>query len=193
VSGAYAALLLALASVSPLPVAAHSGPPFVVVADQTAGPYTISVWADPDLGGGQILVQVAAPAGAQPAVSVAARPLDGHLAEVVVPAERGGPNKSVGADTWVATLPFDAEGTWALTVQLAGAEGEGRLTAPVDVRPDGPSPGEAWLYVMPFALLAAAWLFGRWRHRDRGAAPAPDSPDADPADDRVDTQVPTGR
>lgn len=173
-------LLALLAGLRPAPTAAHSGPPFALTTNQAAGPYTVTVWADPDLGGGQVLVQLLAPEGAQPAVTVAARPLDGHAAETRVSAVRGGENKSVAANTWVASLPFDAEGTWALTVQLAGAEGVGSLTAPVDVLPEGPTRGDAWLYVMPFALLAAAWLVGRLRHRNPQSSPA----SADTAPDR---------
>ena len=52
-------------------VRAHSGPPFPVVSNQTSGPYTISVWTDPDStddgsAGGQFWVVVHAARGDAP-------------------------------------------------------------------------------------------------------------------------------
>ena len=46
--GVRTALLLvcALAIASPAP--AHSGPPFPIVSTETRGPYSISIWTDPD-------------------------------------------------------------------------------------------------------------------------------------------------
>jgi hypothetical protein len=121
------------------------------------------VWVDPDIGGGQVLVQLHAPAGARPQVEVGAVPLDGHRGALRVPGERGGPGRPVAADTWLALVPFDSEGSWALTVRLDGPAGTGELRTSADAVPDGPTAGEVWIYVLPFVLLAGLWVVGRIR------------------------------
>jgi hypothetical protein len=181
--------MLAIAAVVLLnhPALAHDGPPYQVIADAAAGPYIASVWADPDLGGGVIYLMVqppateasvdsTAPAGSQPAVAspadtagspievtVAARPADGHLPEVLYPA-RFDPAAGSDDQRYIADISFDAEGSWDLRVMLRGAAGEGELATAVDVRPsDGPESWEVWIYLLPFALLALVFVWARWR------------------------------
>jgi len=42
------ALALLIPLLTPSRAAAHSGPPFPIVADRVAGTYRVSIWTDPD-------------------------------------------------------------------------------------------------------------------------------------------------
>ena len=63
---------------------AHVGSPYPVLLEQPVGPYVVSALADPDVGVGTFLVQVALPGGstvpADTAVTIWVRPQDGHAA-----------------------------------------------------------------------------------------------------------------
>jgi len=149
------------------PALAHSGPPYRVLPPTAAGPYTVAIWADPDVGAGTIYVMVE-PAGAATGgaseVSVAVRPADEHIAEAVYPARLDPVAGS--ADRFVANVPFDAEGEWALRVMLHGAAGDGELATALQATPaEGPQAWETWLYIFPFALLGGALAWGLWRSR----------------------------
>src|SRR6476659_3503198 len=69
------------------PAAAHQGPPFPILVDQTAGPYVVSVWTDPDIGTGTFFVILEAPEGkrlpARTRVRIGIRPVSGRLPEVL--------------------------------------------------------------------------------------------------------------
>ena len=71
------------------PAAAHDGPPFPLMLDEKAGPYTVSVWADPDVGTGTFFIYVDAPGGSAKdvAVTVSVRPKSGRLPASSYPAE----------------------------------------------------------------------------------------------------------
>lgn len=185
-----AALLTGSAAMACLshPALAHQGAPYQVLAKTAAGPYIASVWADPDVGAGTVYVMVqpsaadAAADSTEPAesaleVTVAARPADGHLPETIYPA-RLEPVGGAGAQRYVATVPFDAEGSWDLRIMLQGAAGAGELQTAVDVTPvDGPQLWEVGIYLLPFALLALVFVWARWRGRgelaERDAADGP--------------------
>ncbi len=150
---------------------AHSGAPYRVIAPAPAGPFTVSVWADPDVGAGTIYVLVepaSSAGGGAHEVSIAVRPMDGHLAEAVYPTRlepAGGT-----ADRFIATVPFDTEGQWAMRVLLQGPEGRGEAATSLQVTPaEGPQRWETWLYIFPFALLAFVWLWRVWVARGERA------------------------
>ncbi|MGV3720338.1 MAG: hypothetical protein ACO1SX_05450, partial [Actinomycetota bacterium] len=43
-------VMLALLLLSATPALAHQGPPYPIIVDRAVGPYTFTVWADPDVG-----------------------------------------------------------------------------------------------------------------------------------------------
>ena len=63
-----------------------------MLVDRPVGPFTVSVWGDPDVGTGTFYVVVEPAAGrvlpADLAVGVGTRPVSGRLPEAVYPAKR---------------------------------------------------------------------------------------------------------
>jgi hypothetical protein len=155
-----------LAGLAPAGVArAHTGPPFVVLSERPVGPYTATVWADPDVGGGGFIIEASLAGAALPegaSVTVSARPLDGRTGAVSGPAQRQETN---GGRVFLATLPFDGEGDWEARVTIEGPDGRGEAVFQLQVTP----PIEGWvtttLCMLPFVLLGAAWLVGLWLQR----------------------------
>src|SRR5262245_40899153 len=78
-------LALGLGLVFAAPAAAHRGPPYPVLVDRRIASYTLSVWADPDVGTGTFFV-VFDPdpfrSASDPIVTIEARPSDGRLPPV---------------------------------------------------------------------------------------------------------------
>jgi hypothetical protein len=165
-----AALALAAASAT---LRAHSGPPFPIVTDVVRGPYTISIWTDPDAtddgsAGGQFWVVLAlSPKDArippETRVTVSARGIAGP------PDKYGGrpPRPAVSAvaapvrdDTanQFAALRMDREGPYEIRVDVDGPLGraviDSRVDATYDLRP--PSYMLAW-YLAPFLLVGFLW------------------------------------
>jgi hypothetical protein len=157
-------------------IAAHDGPPFPIVSTRTAGPYTISVWTDPDTtddgtAGGQFWVTLeAAGGGTVPAGTIATvsiRPLDRSgppLEERTAPVGRD-------AGRQFAALVMDHEGRFAVRVIVDGPAGraqvEGEVAATYDLRP---APGLVLVYLFPFVALGALWVKVLLRRR-RAAQP----------------------
>jgi hypothetical protein len=157
--------------------AAHGAGPAQTVSRQAAGPYLVSVWTDPDVGDGQVLVQVHEPVGARPEVRVVAVPVDGHLGDPLeVSARQSDGSGGISVDTWVASVPFDATGAWSVRVELAGPEGSGSVLTTLEALPaEGPVGWEVALFVLPFALLGLALGWGWWSHRNEQAELVPPS------------------
>ena len=152
---------------------AHSGPPFPIVTDVVRGPYTISIWTDPDAtddgsAGGQFWVMLAlSPKDArippETRVTVSARGIAGP------PDKYGGrsPRPAVSAvaapvrdDTanQFAALRMDREGPYEIRVDVDGPLGraviDSRVDATYDLRP--PPYMLAW-YLAPFLLVGFLW------------------------------------
>ena len=158
-------------------VVAHDGPPFPIVSNQSAGPYSISVWTDPDTtddgtAGGQFWVTLEAagtaktvPAGTIATVSI--RPLDR-----AGPPREGRTSPLAGdAGRQFVALVMDHEGRFAVRVTVEGPGGHGQVEAQVDATYDlRPPPGLVLLYVLPFVGLGALWTKVLMRRR-RGAPP----------------------
>jgi hypothetical protein len=153
----------AMALVVPVPSAAHSGPPYPVVSQQTAGPYRLSVWTDPDATddgtvGGQfwVVIEPGRDGAIPPAtrVRVAIRPLDRDEPFVEVPAA------PVDGDVsrQYAGLVMDHECSFAVRVIVDGPWGDGAVGAVVqatyDLRP--PLPLLA-VYLLPFLAVGFLW------------------------------------
>ena len=112
---------------------AHSGPPFPIVTDAVARPYTISIWTDPDAtddgsAGGQFWIVIGP---STKGVALAVR----HRASVSVPRCRGDPaspsGRGGGAVRGDVTNQFgavvmDHEGPYSVRVEVTGPLGRGR-------------------------------------------------------------------
>jgi alkylhydroperoxidase family enzyme len=157
--------LLLLVSASALH--AHEGPPYCILMDEKAGPYKVSIWADPDVGTGTFWVYVESPSGASTQdvkVSVSVAPTSGRLPEATYPAERQVVGRQV---QFYAEVQFDEQEYWKVRIDVSGPEGSGEVSAEVEATPPGPGRWDILLYLFPFAFLAGLWVFGVLRHRRR--------------------------
>lgn len=149
-----AALILALAGAA----AAHEGPAYPILVDQKAGPYTVSLWGDPDTGTGTFFIL--ADAGAQgpsrddTRAELWVQPSNGRLPEARSTAVREPMRTGL---RFVARPPFDAEGRWRVRVMLRGARGEAEVGAEVDVTPPDLGRGGMLYYLLPFLGIGAVW------------------------------------
>jgi hypothetical protein len=152
-------------------VQAHSGPPFPIVSNRTSGPYTISVWTDPDStddgsAGGQFWVTVR-PTGA------ATLPVDTRIGVTLTPLDRPGQPATVSAEPVAgdpsqrfAALVMDHEGRFRARVTIAGPLGAAEVEADVDATYDTrPPPAMIALYLVPFVLVGFLWVKLLWRRR----------------------------
>ena len=146
-------------------LAAHDGPPFPIVSNQISGPYSISVWTDPDTTddgtpGGQFWVTLepaggvkAVPAGTTATVSI--RPLDrnGGAREGRAAADSGDAGRQFVA------LVMDHEGRFAVRVTVDGPSGRGQVESQVDATYDlRPPRGLVVLYLLPFVAVGVLWM-----------------------------------
>jgi hypothetical protein len=144
---------------------AHDGPPFPIVSNQISGPYSISVWTDPDTTddrtpGGQFWVTLepaggvkAVPAGTTATVSI--RPLDrsGTAREGRAAAASGDVGRQFVA------LVMDHEGRFAVRVTVDGPSGRGQVESQVEATYDRRPPrGLVILYLMPFVAVGVLWM-----------------------------------
>jgi hypothetical protein len=157
-------------------VRAHSGPPFPIVSNHVSGPYSISIWTDPDTtddgtAGGQfwIVVDSAKRGEALPAATTAhvtIRPLDrpGPPATAAAAPEAG------NAGRQFAALVMDHEGRYAVHVVVDGPSGRGEASGEVDATYDlRPPPVLIAVYLLPFVALGALWVKVLLRRRGRAA------------------------
>ena len=161
------AILAAMESVH-----AHSGPPFPIVTDAVRGPYTISIWTDPDAtddgsSGGQFWVVL----GLTP--KEARIPRDTRVTvstQAVEPPDKYG-RRALGVTVSAVATPIrddtgnqfaavrmDHEGPYEVHVDIDGPLGraiiDSRVDATYDLRP--PAYMLAW-YLMPFLLVGFLW------------------------------------
>ena len=146
-------------------VAAHDGPPFPIVSNQIAGPYSISIWTDPDTtddgtpaGQFWVTLEAARGAGAMPAgtiATVSVAPLDrtGQTYEGKAAPVDGKINRQ-----FVALL-LDHEGRFAVRVTVEGPLGRANVDSQVDATYDlRPSPASVVLYLLPFVAVGVLWV-----------------------------------
>ena len=166
------------------PAAAHDGPPYPILVDEVVAGWTISVWADPDVGTGTFYYYVAPPAGRGPldvrieAISVPAEPRSPAVAGTSEPARPREPFQQIG------TLEFGHRGRWPtrFVVHPSGSENVlGELTFDLDVTPPGLGPRDVLLYGFPFLLIGGLWLRVLLAQRAYERA-HPDPPRARPPD-----------
>ena len=143
---------------------AHSGPPFPILEDRIAGPYKISIWADPDATDDQsaagkfwIALEPTArgtkiPDTTEAEVSIA--PLDRNGGE------RRGRAERLNGDVqrqFVALL-MDHEGRYGVHLKIDGPLGSVEVQTETDATYDlRPRPILTLLFVAPFLLVGFVW------------------------------------
>jgi hypothetical protein len=164
-------LLALLATCAATPAAAHNGPPFPILEKRTAGPYLITIWADPDVGQGTFYIFLDSVKGGPPPtaeVTLGVQPVTMRRPWAECPAKRG---NSLGRDGYVALPQFDREEKWSVRVSVAGPNGNTEASTAVLVTPQGPALWEFFLYLAPFLAIGFLWINAFLR--SRRAAPTP--------------------
>lgn len=147
--------------------AAHEGPPFPIVVDREVGPYTVSIWTDPDIGIGTFFV-ILEPGeeGSLPDirdVRIGVRPVSGRLSEVIYDAE---PQRVGYGARYYAEVEFDRGEFWTVRILIDGTEGGGEVITEVEATPDGTiGPIGLVLYALPFIAVAFLWVKAVLRRR----------------------------
>jgi hypothetical protein len=165
-------LSLCLLLLLPAAASAHDGPPFPLLMDEKAGPYTVSVWADPDVGTGTFFIYVDVPGGGSAedvTVTVSVRPKSGRLPEATYAALRREAARRIEHQ---AEVDFDAQELWEVRFAVAGPAGKGELSAEVEATPPGLGVWDFAVYLFPFVLLAGLWTYGVIRHGRRRTTPS---------------------
>jgi hypothetical protein len=164
----------------PAAAQAHDGPPFPLLLDEKAGPYKVSVWADPDVGTGTFFVFVEAPGGGSTEdvkVTVSVQPTSGRLAEASYTANREVVGRQV---QYRAEVEFDAQEYWQVRFGVNGPAGKGEIAAEVEATPPGLGRWDFAVYLFPFVLLAALWVYGMIRYRRRHSVESPVGASSEP-------------
>jgi hypothetical protein len=177
-----AAFLLAGIGSDRAPARAHNGPPYPIVTNRVTGPYSVSIWTDPDTtdddrAAGQfwVILETAARGGsiaADTRATVAIRPLDRAGATLSGRAE---PVDGAVERQFVA-LRMDHEGRFAVEVSVEGPLGRGTVESAVEATYDSrPPPFTLAVYLLPFVAVGALWVRVLLRRRrapvaDRGAS-----------------------
>jgi hypothetical protein len=147
------------------PARAHDGPPYPIVSDAVAGPYRISIWADPDTTddgppAGQFWIVI------DPLVQGTSLPQDTRSNISVAPLDRPGPTRtgrtapvSNQAGRQFVALLLDHEGRFAVRAEIEGPLGPARLDTEVEATYDlRPPPLMLAVYMMPFVLVGFLWV-----------------------------------
>ena len=151
------------------PVArAHEGPPYPIFVDRAVGPYTVSLWADPDVGTGTFYVMFDPPAlrsDTDPRVTMTTWPSSGRLAPVAYePRERK-------RETCTILAELDREEPWTFRFHIEGSAGAGDIEVEIPVTPPGYGRWDLLLYGVPFLLIGALWAIVAVRKRTGWTSP----------------------
>jgi hypothetical protein len=163
---------------------AHSGPPFPIVTDAVHGPYTVSIWTDPDAtddgsAGGQFWVVIAPstkggplPADTRATVTVqssSTRPVQTDRPYPFSQSTRTEPVRGDISNQFGAVV-MDHEGPYSVHVEVTGPLGQTAVDAMVDATYDlRPPPYMLVWYLVPFLLVGFLWT--RLLLRRRSALP----------------------
>ena len=162
---------------SPATGRAHAGPPFPLAEDRGAGPYSISVWTDPDVtedgsAGGQFWIMLRSsdaaelPDDTRVTLSVQRRGGEGvpssRAAEASLPAVR------LKAGKFFGVLKLSREGPFEMTAVVESSRGSATLTLAFEATYDSrPSPLSSAIFLFPFVAVGGLWM---WACRRRRAA-----------------------
>lgn len=164
VAATLVATTLAAAAAS---VAAHEGPPFPILMDEPLAGYTISVWADPDIGEAEFFIVVeSSDRNAMrnpPQVSMWVEPVNQRLARVEYQATRQPMKNQM---QFRAEPHFDQQDMWTVGFRLETALGPTNdLTTEIESTPDGYGAWDVLIYLFPFVFLGGMWLVALVRRR----------------------------
>ncbi|HTD54408.1 MAG TPA: hypothetical protein VK670_03430 [Silvibacterium sp.] len=152
-------LVTVLALCVAVPASAHLGPPYPIIQDRKVGPFTVSVWANPDTGIGSFFVVIDPPRGGTVPpdmnVQIAVQPVSGRLPEKAYNAWRERLRDRVEFKTEV---PFDKEEEWRVRILLTSAEGSGEADTNVQVTPPGLGLWDLLLFALPFLGVGVLWF-----------------------------------
>jgi hypothetical protein len=151
-------------------VRAHQGPPYPIVVDKQAGPFVLSVWADPDVGTGTFFITLDPPLDEAAAnalsVEIVVQPVSGRLPEAH---HRAQPQALRDHTQFMAEVPFDAQEWWHVRIIVTGAAGTGEATTDVEVTPPGFGAWDILLYLFPFAAVGFLWIRAVFARRARSS------------------------
>jgi hypothetical protein len=152
-------IVMLLMLVTAIPARAHLGPPYPIMQDRKAGPFTISVWANPDTGIGSFFVVIEPPKGgtapSDMKVQVAVQPVSGRLAERTYGAWR---EKLRDRVEFKADVPFAKEEEWRVRILISTAQGSGEADTNVQVTPPGLGRWDLLLFALPFLGVGVLWF-----------------------------------
>ena len=159
---------------STMTLRAHDGPPFPIVSDQSAGPYVVSVWTDPDTtddgsAGGQFWIRL------RLAKKSDALPPETRATVSVKSIDRAGPERREVASpvrgdvsNQFAGVVMDHEGRFAVHVAIDGPMGPAAVDSAVDATYNlRPGRSMILLYLAPFLAVGALWARLLIRRRNR--------------------------
>ena len=141
---------------------AHEGPPYPVLVDKTLGPYTLSLYADPDIGTGTFFVNFDPPArksDADPHLWIETWPSSGRL-----PPQRADAHYQPD-QTYVAQVEFDQGELWQVRLHVEGSAGSSETQFEVEATPPGYGRWDLLIYAGPFLLLGVLWFVVSVRRR----------------------------
>lgn len=134
--------------------AAHDGPPYAMFVDRAVGPYTVSLWGDPDVGTGTFFVLTDGTAGDGTQARLEVWPVAKRLEPALFPTISEPTRRGL---RFVGKAAFDAEERWNVKVLVSGPRGMGEATAEVDVTPPDLGRSGLWFFALPFLGVGALW------------------------------------
>jgi hypothetical protein len=146
--------------------------------DQRVSNYTVSVWADPDIGDAVFYIVLETPADVHseeaPNVSMWIEPVSGRLSPVTYEATRQDLRHRVQFE---AKPYFDQGDIWNVGIRIETVGGKaGELVTEVESTPPGYGPWDLAIYSFPFLMLGGMWIVAMVRRsrarRDRRHEPA---------------------
>lgn len=146
---------------------AHEGPPFPIIIDEPVGPYSVSVWTDPDIGTGTFFVVLEPLSGDDlpqiNTVEIGVEPVSGRLEEKAYPAE---PQRVRYGARYYAEVEFDRGEMWSIRVKIEGEGWGDELYSEVEATPDGSiGPIGLLVYALPFVAVGVLWVRAMIRRR----------------------------
>jgi hypothetical protein len=153
--------------------AAHTGPPFPILADGQIPDYTVSIWADPDIGQAVFYVVMEPRTRNYPqtvsSVEFWVEPVSERLPRRFYPMNQ---QKARHLLRYVATPEFDTQEFWKTGVSIKLADGSTyEFTAEVESTPPGLGPWDLVVYIFPVVLFGALWAMVMVRKvRKKGTA-----------------------
>lgn len=157
-------LMLSLAALA----TPHEGPPYIIVGDEPIGPWTVTIWADPDIGVGTFYVQLDAAEGCgvpdDTRLDIHVQPADGSAPESAFAAERA--RRSQGAQ-FDAEVEFPTGQLYRTRFVFESTAGSGEWQTELEATPPGLGRIDLLWYAGPFGLIAVLWVRGMLRSRAR--------------------------